>query len=334
MTQAVPSNPTETNNDLGTDESENKLNAPSADIDKHIQIEGWLNKKSRVLKKWRKRWVVLAGNTIYSYKNERRYDEDPTESIDINHIISIKKQEKSNHHSFDIELSKKLTFTLAADSATYRDLWLVELNKLIDLNSAMLITKESEDGKILSFGCEHFRRNCSYLCSCCNKWYFCSYCHDATESGFINGGHSLERKNIVAMKCCACGKEQPPNQLCIKCKMEMARYFCLDCKFWDNDVKHSLYHCKGCGVCRSGDKRNYVHCEKCGVCLNKTFYESHVCIEQSTKCDCPICQDYLHCTDKPVTFWTGCGHAIHVKCMEEYLVYDTVCPICQQPWKP
>ena len=57
-------------------------------------------------------------------------------------------------------------------------------------------------------------------------------------------------------------------------------------------------------------------------------------MDQSTKCDCPICGDYLHMSDKPVTFWTNCGHAIHVKCMEEFLVYDTLCPICREPWVP
>ena len=57
-------------------------------------------------------------------------------------------------------------------------------------------------------------------------------------------------------------------------------------------------------------------------------------MSEATKCDCPICGDYLHMTDKPVTFWTQCGHAIHVQCMEEFLAYDTLCPICRQPWTP
>eukprot|EP00483_Globobulimina_turgida_P011726 UN11748 len=151
----------------------------------------------------------------------------------------------------------------------------------------MVITKQSKKGPILSFGCQHFRRNCSYLCSCCDKWYFCSYCHDDIESGFFNSGHTLQRKNIIAMKCCNCGKEQKANKKCIKCNIWMGYYFCNVCKFWDNDCNHLLFHCNKCGVCRAGNSIDYKHCDKCGVCLEDAFYKNHKCIEQSTKCDCP-----------------------------------------------
>jgi hypothetical protein len=33
--------------------------------------EGWLEKKSRLLGAWRKRWFVLDGSTLYSFKQER-----------------------------------------------------------------------------------------------------------------------------------------------------------------------------------------------------------------------------------------------------------------------
>ena len=263
--------------------NEEKISEAALKISKsHIQIEGWLLKKSRVLKKWRKRWIVLAGNTIYTYKNQKEYSSEPTETIDISSILTIKKHEDNNknnknnnntnhQYSFELELETKLIFVFAADSITYRDQWIKELNKLINLNRECLITKDSlgKNGKILSFGCKHFRRNCSYLCSCCNKWYFCSYCHDSIESGFINGGHELERKSIIAIKCCYCGKEQKPSNQCIKCNKNMANYYCQTCKFWDNDPNHQLFHCNKCGVCRSGKKSDYIHCDKCGVCLDK-----------------------------------------------------------------
>lgn len=268
-------------------QSEQKVSEAAIEINKsHIQIEGWLLKKSRVLKKWRKRWIVLAGNTMYSYKNQKEYTSEPTETIDISSILTIKKHgddnnknnNNKNQYSFEIELETKLIFVFAADSMTYCDEWIKELNKLINLNRECLITKDSlgKNGKILSFGCKHFRRNCSYLCSCCNKYYFCSYCHDAIESGFINGGHELERKCIIAIKCCYCGKEQKPSNQCIKCNKKMAHYYCAKCKFWDNDPNHQLFHCNKCGVCRSGKQSDYIHCDKCGVCLDKVEYIYHI----------------------------------------------------------
>uniref|UniRef100_A0A7S0TGV3 PH domain-containing protein n=1 Tax=Elphidium margaritaceum TaxID=933848 RepID=A0A7S0TGV3_9EUKA len=318
----------------------------------HIQIEGWLLKKSRVLKKWRKRWIVLAGNKLYSYKHEKEYHAEPTEVIDVSNILYVRHEvaaaaaaadsKSPDSHplptkycEFEVTLQGKLKFMFGAESNTLRDAWMAELNKLLQLNRAMVIIKEGgKHGRILSFGCKHFRRNCSYLCSCCNKWYHCSYCHDEVEAGFIASGHELERSNIAAMKCCRCGKEQALSNECCKCALKTANYYCAVCKFWDNDPSHTLYHCAKCGVCRSGHRRDYIHCDKCGVCLDKTFYRTHKCMESATKCDCPMCGDYLHMTDKPVTFWPVCYHAIHVKCMEEFLTEYTNCPICNQPWMP
>ena len=47
--------------------------------------------------------------------------------------------------------------------------------------------------------------------------------------------------------------------------------------------------------------------------------------------------EYIHMSNKAVTFWPKCGHAIHVACMQDYLQYDTDsigCPICRNPWIP
>ena len=36
---------------------------------KNVVKEGWLEKESRHIKSWRKRWFVLTNNTLYSFKN-------------------------------------------------------------------------------------------------------------------------------------------------------------------------------------------------------------------------------------------------------------------------
>eukprot|EP00484_Ammonia_sp_Unknown_P029610 CAMPEP_0197040644 /NCGR_PEP_ID=MMETSP1384-20130603/17311_1 /TAXON_ID=29189 /ORGANISM="Ammonia sp." /LENGTH=205 /DNA_ID=CAMNT_0042471443 /DNA_START=62 /DNA_END=676 /DNA_ORIENTATION=+ len=167
-----------------SDVNELKTSEAGKEISRHhIQLEGWLHKKSRVLKKWRKRWIVLAGNTLYSYKNEREYDAEPTETISISNVLSATKHESTSsgspqtahahgqQYAFEVALDGKgkLVFTFAAETSTLRDMWISELLKLMNLNRSMLIIQDSH-GSIVSFGCKHFRRNCSYLCSCCEKW--------------------------------------------------------------------------------------------------------------------------------------------------------------------
>ena len=143
---------------------------------------------------------------------------------------------------------------------------------------------------IPNYGCQHYRRNCYIKSKCCNRWYFCSYCHDEREDA-LNipnilkalrskdetediEAHTLDRSQIDWMTCVHCGKEQKAGNYCInpKCRIKMARYYCHKCKFWNNDANVKLFHCDGCGVCRTGNKEDYQHCNKCGVCLTKVMF--------------------------------------------------------------
>jgi len=55
--------------------------------------------------------------------------------------------------------------------------------------------------------------------------------------------------------------------------------------------------------------------------------KSHKCIERSTKCDCPICGEYMFTSPEPVVFMQ-CGHSIHAVCFKEYSRVSYKCPIC------
>ena len=52
-----------------------------------------------------------------------------------------------------------------------------------------------------------------------------------------------------------CGEIQPIKGVCANkaCSVDIiSRYFCLECKFFDDDITKSIHHCDDCGVCRVG----------------------------------------------------------------------------------
>ncbi len=134
--------------------------SPSMINGRCIEMEGWLLKKSRVLKKWRLRWCVLSGDTLYSFKNERKYNEDPTETISVADILDVAPLDDSTNTTadrwaFTVEMDKKLVFTLAATSESVRSVWISAVSKLLALNREMVI---SVDGDHRCFGCRFDRR--------------------------------------------------------------------------------------------------------------------------------------------------------------------------------
>jgi hypothetical protein len=51
-----------------------------ADIRSNKIKEGWLVKRSRILKEWKKRWMVLTRTHLYSFEQQGVY-RAPTEKI-------------------------------------------------------------------------------------------------------------------------------------------------------------------------------------------------------------------------------------------------------------
>ena len=141
-------------NPISSKHSLSSAPSQSAMINGHcIEMEGWLLKKSRVLKKWRLRWCVLAGDTLYSFKNERKYSEDPTETIAVADILDVgddATNTTADRWAFTVEMDKKLVFTLGATSESVRTVWISAISKLLALNREMVITV---DGDHRSYGC-------------------------------------------------------------------------------------------------------------------------------------------------------------------------------------
>ena len=61
--------------------------------------EGSLKKESRFRKVWRERWVVLTTKNLYTFERPRIY-QNPTETIDVHNIKTVKTDETKNGFCF------------------------------------------------------------------------------------------------------------------------------------------------------------------------------------------------------------------------------------------
>jgi uncharacterized CHY-type Zn-finger protein len=188
---------------------------------------------------------------------------------------------------------------------------------------------DAEDGppesRLLQLGCKHYKRNVKMQCSTCRRWYTCRLCHDDVED------HPLPRAETKNMLCMLCNTPQAASQTCNMCGNQAACYYCAVCKLWNNDPEKAIYHCDDCGICRLGQGlgKDFFHCKTCVVCMSIAAESTHRCIEQSTKCDCPICGEYLFTSSKTVVFMR-CGHAIHDNCFHQLCRSTYKCPICSK----
>eukprot|EP01084_Bolivina_argentea_P229019 386645_1 len=85
----------------------------------NISFSGWLDKKSRHLGKWRKRWIKLEGGILSSFKTEKQ--ETQTECIDLQKHTHVC---KAGNLTFDIYNGNKVTFSFRAKTYNDKQLWI------------------------------------------------------------------------------------------------------------------------------------------------------------------------------------------------------------------
>ncbi|KAL7751882.1 hypothetical protein RI367_002882 [Sorochytrium milnesiophthora] len=180
-----------------------------------------------------------------------------------------------------------------------------------------------EDNKV--YGCKHYMRSVKLQSHCCGKWVVCRFCHDEVSD------HAIIRQKTKLMMCMRCYQIQPCSQVCnnASCGVRVSKYYCNECKLWDDDPKKNIYHCFDCGICRIGKGlgQDYFHCKKCNVCMAIGLKDRHKCIERNLESDCPICGEYMFTSTTTVIFMP-CGHCIHHKCYQEHIQTSYTCPTC------
>jgi len=107
----------------------------------HPTKEGWLEKQSRALKRWKKRWCVLQDCYLFTYADERGYTNtynQPTEIIDLRLHPTCQLTPNAPHRfpKLTFELKGVNTFPLAALKEKERDEWIAAIQRQTALAAA------------------------------------------------------------------------------------------------------------------------------------------------------------------------------------------------------
>jgi len=128
-----------------------------------------------------------------------------------------------------------------------------------------------------------------------------------------------------------CSTVQPVGQFCQSevCNgRKLGKYYCEPCRLF-SDTDEPIFHCKDCGLCRMGRGLgiDYTHCHKCDSCVETRIFDDHICLENGLHSNCPICAEDMFTSTDAVCI-LDCGHYIHERCLDEYIMHDYKCPIC------
>jgi len=185
---------------------------------------------------------------------------------------------------------------------------------------------------VQNISCVHYDRKCVVVSPCCHKVFGCRVCHD--ESVIPNGSDqptckvNMDRFAITEIICKDCKTRQPCSNKCINCSIQFAEYHCPKCNIWMSHSKRP-FHCDQCGFCRVGGRDAFRHCATCCMCISVTVYETHNCMKDKYKNNCPVCtEDMFSSRQAPQDL--PCGHAIHAHCFRKLAGFDYRCPVCKK----
>ena len=104
-----------------------------------ILKQGWLEKQSRWMKTWRKRYVILMKTHMLTFKDASGDYTSPTEIIPINECCTVKSadDELNLKNSFKI-LVKDQTFYFLATDNSEKESWIGGLGKAMIKTSVMI----------------------------------------------------------------------------------------------------------------------------------------------------------------------------------------------------
>merc|ERR1711935_234713 len=97
---------------------------------KNIIFQDWLEKESRFLKKWRRRWAVCTSDHLYTFENQDISKSQPTETILLKNCKGVKSAEDDTkrENSFRVDFNGN-TFFFVASSPEKKEKWIGVISK-------------------------------------------------------------------------------------------------------------------------------------------------------------------------------------------------------------
>lgn len=94
-----------------------------------VRKEGWLQKESAMIRTYRRRWIVLTPEKLYSFKSERVY-ENPTEEIDLRQCGTVKSADDLTNRPFSFTVQNaERHFFFVAQSDEQRNEWVAAIGR-------------------------------------------------------------------------------------------------------------------------------------------------------------------------------------------------------------
>ena len=106
---------------------------------------GWIEKRSRFVKKWRRRYLILTPKTLETYKEENISDSAPTERIPLDQTTTVKsaEEETKREFAFKVETRERIFYFCTSDVSD-KETWIGVIGRAM-VKPSVLRSKSEED---------------------------------------------------------------------------------------------------------------------------------------------------------------------------------------------
>jgi hypothetical protein len=107
--------------------------------------EGWVEKRSRFIKEWRRRWMVLTPRFLFTFKSQQGYKDSPTERLRLQECATVKSSEEELKKDFAFRIdTRDRTFYFAAMDLPDKESWIGSIGRAMVRPTVMRSPSEEE----------------------------------------------------------------------------------------------------------------------------------------------------------------------------------------------